>query len=750
MSKLLENIDGICELIAEKVDVGYGISSPQAATLEQKLSELEEALAESIQFPHDWTHKHSIGKGNLASVMWIVFLPPGQTTQDGIYVSLCFGKSGNGLVTGCAISNTSKKKYSYVPTVERKNPLIDVDGTRPGTHYNDGFVNPLEVLASGADEAKLIQHIKESIDKCKECLNMAATKTSVIKSPMAEERYKLWEKFTEKWPAPTIPELTLEAYTSYGGERNSFCNWLEIQTQDLGSVLGGSSYKFGIFKRDPSKLGVDDSTHGRDETYGWYKRYGNSAQSVFACVKDTFAKIIDAVQKNDLASIDPIDFGHAIKWKIAFLYQSVNNPIMLPIYNKEMLASLTGMTTKTPTSVMQKKLMDEKPADKDLFDYYDELLKKLPSNIKDGIDGDDDNSVALSEKHFDLAALDALRKAVEESGLQYDDTLVNRFVAALCAKPFVILTGLSGSGKTKLVQAFAKWMQISGLDNVKLVPVGADWTNSEHLLGYPNALEPGKYVMPETGVLKLMLDAKNNDSLPFFLILDEMNLSHVERYFADLLSVMESGDEIKLYDGEDRYADGVKIPHAFSFPKNLFVIGTMNVDETTYMFSPKVLDRAQVIEFRIRKDQMEEYLSNPTELDLDGLVGKGACYAKSFLEKRKTTPALNEGDGEKLRKAMAAFFEPLAELGAEFGYRTACEASKFVRYYCETGAEINDAIDAAIIQKLLPKLHGSQARLGPVLEKLAALCEGKYLLSRDKIGRMQKRLEVGFTSFAEA
>lgn len=61
MSKLLENINGICELIAEKVDVGYGISSPQAATLEQKLSDLEEDLAESIQFPHDWTHKHSIG-----------------------------------------------------------------------------------------------------------------------------------------------------------------------------------------------------------------------------------------------------------------------------------------------------------------------------------------------------------------------------------------------------------------------------------------------------------------------------------------------------------------------------------------------------------------------------------------------------------------------------------------------------------------------------------------------------------------
>lgn len=745
MSKITDCITEACELVAKPGRVGVGIKhNDDSQKLDTTLQELKSQILNAILFPNDWTCKYSVGQGRGAEVVWIVFLPPGQKVSDGIYVALCFGKAGNGLVMGCAVSKENKAKYAHVPTCNRTNLEIDV------VKYNDVFVNPMDVTSDNLNEELIKKHLKESIDKCKECLNIAKTNTSVVRSQKAEARYKLWKKFVEKWPATAISTLTLDSYTSYGGERNSFCNWLESRTQDLGSVWGGSAYKFGVFKRDPSKDQINDESHGSDASHGWYKRYGNSAATVFAYVKDAFAKIIEAVQKNDLASIDSIDFGHAIKWKIAFLYQSVNNPIVLPIYNKRMLVSLTGMTPKTPTSVMQKKLMDEKPADKDLFDYYDELLKKLPSNIKDGADDDDDKSVALSEKPFDLAALDELRKAVERSGLQYDDALVNRFVAALSAKPFVILTGLSGSGKTKLAQAFAKWMLMPVLDNVKLVPVGADWTNSEHLLGYPNALEPGKYVMPETGVLKLMLDANNNDSLPFFLILDEMNLSHVERYFADFLSAMESGDEIKLYDGEDRYADGVKIPHAFKFPRNLFVIGTMNVDETTYMFSPKVLDRAQVIEFRISKDQMEAYLSNPTELDLDGLAGEGACYAKSFFEKRKAAPSLNESDSEELRKEMTAFFEPLAELGAEFGYRTACEASRFVRYYCETGVGINDAIDAAIIQKFLPKLHGSQARLGPVLEKLSALCDGKYPLSLDKIGRMQKRLEVGFTSFAEA
>ena len=150
-----------------------------------------------------------------------------------------------------------------------------------------------------------------------------------------------------------------------------------------------------------------------------------------------------------------------------------------------------------------------------------------------------------------------LEKDVAEAGLKYAPGLMKRFVCAQLAKPFVVLTGLSGSGKTKLAEAFTKWI---GVENtVNIVPVGADWTNNEKLLGYPNALDPDNYVMPDTGVLKLMLDANENQDLPFFLILDEMNLSHVERYFADFLSTMESHDGIiELYDSGKRYAEDGK------------------------------------------------------------------------------------------------------------------------------------------------------------------------------------------------
>ena len=366
--------------------------------------------------------------------------------------------------------------------------------------------------------------------------------------------------------------------------------------------------------------------------------------------------------------------------------------------------------------------------------------------------------------------VDEFEIAVSSAGLSYSREVIRRYVCGQLAKPFSVLTGLSGSGKTKLVQAFTEWIGVQR--TYCLVPVGADWTNSEHLLGYPNALESGEYVMPETGVLKLLLDARDNPNLPFFLILDEMNLSHVERYFADFLSAMESGEDIKLHGakGDLEGSDGTKVPPTIKFPKNLFVIGTMNVDETTYMFSPKVLDRAQVIEFRVSKEEMSAFLAEPTTPNLEAIAGKGAKYAEAFLRLKANPPPLDENGSvnkDAITAALTKFFEPLAGLGAEFGYRTASEVIRFCRYYLATGADITDAIDAAIVQKLLPKLHGSQQRLGPVLKKLKELSEKDkgvseggeaktirvplYKLTWEKLDRMQVRLRAnGFTSFAEA
>lgn len=401
-------------------------------------------------------------------------------------------------------------------------------------------------------------------------------------------------------------------------------------------------------------------------------------------------------------------------------------------------------------------------------EHYDLIIQQWSKIMKHEIKLSNQKTIADFEDFIKKFAA-----AAEAAGLTYDLDLIKRFVCALLSKPFVVLTGLSGSGKTKLAEAFTKWIAIS--DTYKIVPVGADWTNNEKLLGFPNALDPNNYIQPDTGVLRLLIDANDNPGVPFFLILDEMNLSHVERYFADFLSAMESKSDIKLYDGKNRTAsDGTPIPPTIPFPKNLFVIGTMNVDETTHMFSPKVLDRAQVVEFRVTANQMKSYLANPKPLKMENVTGGGIEYAADYLKICNSEPTLAPADRTVVTDSLNKFFPELAELGSEFAFRTASEAVRFCGFARMAKMELDATIDAAIMQKLLPKLHGSRRRLALPLEKFWEFCRkdgknesiaevlkkdatatvedvAKYPVSAEKIKRLYKAAESnGFASYAEA
>ncbi|MGV0939817.1 McrB family protein [Empedobacter sp. ULE_I140] len=356
------------------------------------------------------------------------------------------------------------------------------------------------------------------------------------------------------------------------------------------------------------------------------------------------------------------------------------------------------------------------------------------------------------------------------ANLQFNENLIKRFVGSLITKPFVILTGLAGSGKTKLAQSFIQWICESE-DQYKIVPVGADWINREPLLGYPNGLKDTEYVTPDNGVLQLIIDAakEENQEKPYFLLLDEMNLSHVERYFADFLSIMESNDSIKLYTGSERTStNGVEIPQNIFWPKNLFIVGTVNIDETTYMFSPKVLDRANVIEFRLDDKDLSDFLSNPNKVDLSQLITQGTSMASSFLALAQAT---DTAPNENLNATLVQFFKELKTIGAEFGYRSAFEIHLLFAQLSQIDANLtmDEKIDFAVMQKLLPKLHGSRSKIVTSLEALMKLClvdttnfnsskldeieesNIKYKVSFEKLKRMYfNALNNGFTSYAEA
>ena len=416
---------------------------------------------------------------------------------------------------------------------------------------------------------------------------------------------------------------------------------------------------------------------------------------------------------------------------------------------------------------------------KALLQLYLDIYKRYKSLQQPGQDKEENEEPVIIFEPMkpdtnESFSIKCLIEEIKETGLIYSSTLIKRFGFSLLTKPFVILSGLAGSGKTKLAISFAKALVEDSEKQLCVVSVGADWTNREPLLGFPNALQPNKYVVPENGVLQLLIEANRNSEKPYFLILDEMNMSYVERYFADFLSAMESEEAIPLWK-KDKQVIGEKdvkwddIPEKIKLPRNLFIIGTINVDETTYMFSPKVLDRANVIEFKISVNEMADFLNDMKEVHSDEIKGKAAKMAADFVKKANIKKL---AESKEAVKTLNSFFGQLKNVNAEFGYRSATEIFRFICQAqanddTDTKMEIEEILDAAVVQKLLPKLHGSRKKLDPVLKQLWRLCfetantelpissenvaRAKFKESADKIWRMyESAIANGFTSFAEA
>ena len=330
---------------------------------------------------------------------------------------------------------------------------------------------------------------------------------------------------------------------------------------------------------------------------------------------------------------------------------------------------------------------------------------------------------------------------------------------ALLAKPFLILTGPSGTGKTRGAIELARAICDEGSSAV--IAVGADWTDNRHVLGYLNPLQTqngeagGIPIYETTPVLELILHANDpaNRDKPHVLILDEMNLSHVERYFADSLSAMELDEKknaLKMHAaGTAKTRDEKDVLGSINFPENLFVIGTVNIDETTYMFSPKVLDRANVIEIHAEETALEKFLKRAEVSESDEAPRD---YGISFLEAARMIR--NEMGNEHVpelpptvRVAAAdhlmALFRIMKRGRGEFGFRTGKEVMAYLRAahllvgpaaagqsdwakVATTGEESHGAwmiaLDEQILQKILPKLHGSRSRLSQLLGALATYC----------------------------
>jgi hypothetical protein len=437
-------------------------------------------------------------------------------------------------------------------------------------------------------------------------------------------------------------------------------------------------------------------------------------------------------------------------------YRDLNDPIALAAIPGDLRVPSSGPFTSVG-SVQQGYLY---PVD---GRFADQLADRFPElrDILGPVGPDPDAEIGMNPSklfgHFVAA--------VEASGLTFpaEGNLLRSFVSSLLAKPFCILTGLSGSGKTQLAMRLGEWFGAdeSGQQRHMIVPVRPDWTGPEALFGYEDALRSAEAKQPVWHVpepLKFILQAAEDATHPYLLILDEMNLAHVERYFADFLSGLESRkpllpDLLEENLGEWRLRSTTTTLQPL--PRNLFIVGTVNVDETTYMFSPKVLDRAFTFEFRVTTESLDADLGRPSSAPpaTDG-VQRRFCDLAVDDEWHRQNPHPQQA---LIVEALRDAHRILAEAGLEFGHRTFYESLRFAAFYAATGDENPDhAFDLIAMQKLLPRVHGSRRQIEPTLAKILSYAEGdqpkqpRLPQTHRKIARMIDVVRANqFVSFTE-
>ena len=370
------------------------------------------------------------------------------------------------------------------------------------------------------------------------------------------------------------------------------------------------------------------------------------------------------------------------------------------------------------------------------------------------------------------------------------------YITAIKSKPFLLLAGISGTGKSRIVREMARacWDEDSvefkaqKPMNFEMIQVKPNWHDSSELIGYVSRINGERYVVGP--FLRFLVKAKQNPEIPHFLCLDEMNLAPVEQYFAEYLSVIESRkvnadgvvvtDPIVDFEQTDAYKSLIdqlftddeerkaylteENGKRLSLPANLIVIGTVNMDETTFSFSRKVLDRAMTIEMNeVDLDAgLTERYEHIGKLGYEELIGTAVEGVDVYSDNREVCDkALN------YLKVVNAVLE-----GTPFkvAYRT---RNEFLLYVVnnlpynkdEEGNELPDGyviartLDEVTNMKILSRIEGDDTKVTDSLldnlkrvitEELANISDGfpiEKSVSLKKLDEMKQRLSSGYTSF---
>lgn len=182
-------------------------------------------------------------------------------------------------------------------------------------------------------------------------------------------QYALWSEFQEAWPIERLAAMSLDDYTQ-AGSQDSFTYWIESRLDDMGSIWGGSAFKFGVFSRADAAEKTSDSKLSYSDRHGWYSSLGSSAEEAFSKVRGFVVTVATLAAQGDLQAIERFkNLGEAYKWKIAFHYQDRHHPSIAAIFKRAPLALFAGMPGNSTMGALQQAAMTKKPADTGILEF---------------------------------------------------------------------------------------------------------------------------------------------------------------------------------------------------------------------------------------------------------------------------------------------------------------------------------------------------------------------------------------------
>ena len=717
----------------------------------------------------------SVGKGNWAMVPWICIFDRQITTTatKGIYIVYLLSKDGNTLYLtfnqGCTEIKNIHGKAKTIKIMRQKAAEIisQIDGRGFASDENinlgSGLTDLGELYQRGTIFYKAYrkgavpseEDLLDDLKKMMEIYREYATAKSASENMFSKiGTFDSWEIVDEN---TAIKHCDKSFFEHNGSGVPKGITWFfdaeEMEpgeTKQITIMYNGQSY--------PGRV-ANDSTDRRRVRVFWNTELGTLFNEFnIPNATATFKKIASDTYEVSLEGGEKEMEGTVLDNIIKSLEALGGKGTYAQIY--EMFERITGQVLTDGRKAGIRAAIEKNSSDSEVFSGND-IFYSVEGKGKD-VWGLRNYKAALSTKD----KISAIKEYIATRGFNYEGDLIENFYLSLKSKPFVILAGTSGTGKTRLVKLFAEAIGAK----MQLVPVRPDWSDSSDLFGH-NDLS-GKF--HPGAIIDFIKQAEWDKSTPHFLCLDEMNLARVEYYLSDFMSIIETRDRNEngvietdaLVDASYFQAKEAREKYGRVYlPENLYIIGTVNMDETTFPFSKKVLDRANTIEF-----------------SFVNLMAKATAAGKAVAQKLDNSFLkteylyLRDCDDEELIDNICFDLEELNQIlvkaNLHVGYRVRDEISFYMMNNKKADLLAQEAaFDHEIMQKILPRVQGSSAAIKEVLSELFIKCAGdytgfagaaayeqmnayldskscKYPNSTKKIAFMMRRYEEdGFTSY---